>query len=447
MPNDESRPNRGHIPQAWQPSIARFEEMLEHGEAPDLSVCLKAFSGELEPLVAELVATHQSFHAIPGNDVSHALNDLIQANPQWRTLISQAIGELSTEQITRELPARDNSSLLPRKLGRYLLVESLGKGGFSEVYLGCVPNSAEFVVIKIPRKDISRGDLAKEALRQEKDALLQLRGLPGVTRFLDWHEDGNDTSALVSDFEQARPLDRVCESEECSSARIIAWMTGLCDILQAANKAGVHHCDIKPQNVLIAEGTDKPILIDFGLSQTLLRWSRESAAPAAPVGTLHYLAPELLDESVEAVPRLVDMFGMGALLYYLMTGSAPFRATDQASARKRVANCDIDFAMLDNTTYAEELKNVCRHAIAKSPRERYQSPQALLSAPRAVPLSKPSQAPALRKVSPKKTMALVFAGSLLVLGGIFVFTIQVERPLAFLCCVAAKHGSGRPRFS
>jgi len=154
-------------------------------------------------------------------------------------------------------------------------------------------------------------------------------------------------------------------------------MIQICDALQAAHDVGVHHCDMKPDNVLIRHRDDRAVLIDFGLSQTRLRWSREQPTPVPLAGTPAFFAPELCDASLEPAPGQVDVFGLGALLYDLMTGRPPFEAPNKELAISRAQRYDLDWDALEAAPYPSALKAICRRAIARDPEARYPTPSAM----------------------------------------------------------------------
>jgi serine/threonine protein kinase len=368
-----SRGSVSTLPAAWRAAVERFEDLIEEGRPPDLAGCLALAHGEPAPLLVELVKTYESFRRLQGVGLPECVAELVTANPAMRAAISSAVGQLSMS--AGSLDGGPLGGAGPVYVGPYLLVRELGSGGHGEVHLACSQRDAELVVIKLAR---SAGDRsAVEALRREKEALIRLRGVPGVPAYRDWVNAAPGVEALVMEFVAAKPLDQHIALTPPSTEQIAVWVAQLCQTLHAAHEAEVFHCDLKPQNLLIEGVGGRLCLIDFGLAHAADRWSRAPLGPARPVGSLHYLAPELLYADVEACPRLVDVFGVGAVLYYLLTGEAPFQGTVAMPARQRVEEYAIDFDRLERVTAPQPLKDLCRAALARNPLERPAHPHAL----------------------------------------------------------------------
>jgi len=371
MTDDAVEPS-DRVPDEWHPPILKYENSMEEGNTPPLSSCFRSFEGDPIPVLAEMLATHQSYCAANGLDWSQCYGDLYAANSRWQSRIDNASVFRAKQGNDHASQASKGSVSLPHLHGNYCLVASLAAGGCGEVFLAIDRRSGERVIAKLPRLDVLED--AVLALEQERNALITLPKHSGLSRLLCKELDDEEVPALILEFEKAAPLSKI---KDRTAERVVSWMIQICDALQAAHDAGVHHCDMKPDNVLIRQRDDRAVLIDFGLSQTLLRWSREHPTPVPLAGTPAFFAPELCDTNLEPAPGQVDVFGLGALFYDLLTGRPPFEAPTKELAISRAQRYDLDWNALEAAPYPNALKAICRRAIAREPEDRYPTPSAM----------------------------------------------------------------------
>ena len=109
------------------------------------------------------------------------------------------------------------------------------------------------------------------------------------------------------------------------------------DAVQHAHERGILHRDLKPGNILLASRTE-PLVSDFGLARWLHR-DGDATASLTVLGTPDYLAPEMLRGVREGSTTAADVFSLGAILYYLLAGRAPFAGESVAEVLRRVAEC------------------------------------------------------------------------------------------------------------
>jgi serine/threonine protein kinase len=147
----------------------------------------------------------------------------------------------------------------------------------------------------------------------------------------------------------------------------IELVAEMADGLQAVHDAGFIHHDFGPKNVMV-DRDDRVKLIDFGLA---VPDTPEFHRPGNRTGTLNYMAPELLRR--EATNRLLDVFSFGVSAYEFLTGKLPYEAaTSMEMMLRRINTPPIDIATA-GPDLPEDLCEVIRKLMARSPRERYQS--------------------------------------------------------------------------
>jgi hypothetical protein len=163
---------------------------------------------------------------------------------------------------------------------------------------------------------------------------------------------------------QARPSVR-------TAARLVA---DLARVVAALHRKGVVHLDIKPKNVLMDEA-GRPRLIDFGLARLRHAWG--DTAEGSSGGTLAYMAPEQARGEADKVGPACDIFSLGGLLYFLITGKAPFGGGSSDDRWRRARACDFDREALQGPGIPRGLARVVLRAMAAEPHLRYPSADAL----------------------------------------------------------------------
>jgi len=211
--------------------------------------------------------------------------------------------------------------LRPRRFGRYLVGERLGAGAMGEVHRAWDPRQRCFVALKT----LSARATSEQRARFEREATLGLRVRHGnAVRVFERGTASDGSPFYTMELVEGCTLRELVEREGIPSlARVTDWLLQLCAALQAVHGAGLVHRDIKPENVLLARvgGREVVKLADFGLL-------RELAAPVENeagtiVGTPLYLSPEAITAPERVGPKS-DLYGLGALTYFLLTGEPVF---------------------------------------------------------------------------------------------------------------------------
>ncbi len=257
------------------------------------------------------------------------------------------------------------------RLGRYVLVDRLGRGAFAEVWRAQDPALRREVALKLARPELAGDPAARGRLLREARSAARLHH-PGIVPVYEVGEAAGHlyvVAALVSGPTLAEEAARRRFTPD-EAARIVA---PLAEALHYAHECGVVHRDVKPANVLLAGG-ERPVLTDFGLAQ--LRASESVMTRQGDVlGTPAYMSPEQARGDVDHVGPRSDVYSLGAVLYELLTGRAPFGG-GAASVLYAVVHLEPDpphrLAKLPR-----DLETVCLMAMAKEPDRRYPSAGAM----------------------------------------------------------------------
>jgi predicted Ser/Thr protein kinase len=254
---------------------------------------------------------------------------------------------------------------IPASLGRYRVVSRLGHGGQGEVYRAVHPSLHRDVVIKLARRGLPEEECRK--LLAEGEILAQLDD-PGLVRVLDSDvQDGRPF--VVFEYVRGRSLADIVRDERLSPRRAVALVAEIAATLERIHHKGIRHYDLKPANVLIDE-SGKPRLLDFGLA--CMAWlPHVIAASEGPCGTPAYMAPEQVRGQSEELGPWTDVFGLGTLLYHLLTGGPPYEGRSLVAVLVRAREGLARPCRRVNPAVPRALARICGKAMDPDPARRY----------------------------------------------------------------------------
>lgn len=215
-----------------------------------------------------------------------------------------------------------------RQIGPYTILEHLGRGGMGTVYLAERTDVQKKVALKLIHGPLASSDRIERFLHERRI----LAGLehPNIARLLDAGLTEEDLPYLVMEYVDGLPIDTYCDQHRLSVNERLRLFQTVCEAVQYAHQHLVVHRDLKPSNILVTEsGTVK--LLDFGIAKLL---GPDQTVPAAPITRtgVHLMTPEYASpEHVlgERVTTTSDVYGLGVLLYELLTGRRPYQITDR----------------------------------------------------------------------------------------------------------------------
>ncbi len=254
------------------------------------------------------------------------------------------------------------------RIGRYVLLEELGRGGMGVVYRARDDALRRHVAIKMVL-DASRLDEARMG-RFVREARAAARlAHPGIVAVHEVGTDGEGRPFLVMDHIDGESLEALAEREPLAPRRAATLVREVALALDHAHGEGIVHRDVKPGNVLV--GRDgRARLCDFGLArETGARG--ELTATGQMLGTPQYLSPEQARGDHDAIGPQTDVFSLGGLLYWAITGRPPFDGASLAEVLRRVFVTDpIAPRALDPRVHPD-LETIAMRCLEKSPDRRY----------------------------------------------------------------------------
>jgi TolB-like protein/Tfp pilus assembly protein PilF len=259
------------------------------------------------------------------------------------------------------------------ELGDYELLEEVGRGGQGVVFRARQKSLNRTVALKV----ISLGQWASKAhlkrFRLEAEAAARLEH-PGIVPI---HEVGErDGSCYFSmKFVEGGQLDEVARREPMPIRRAMELIAKIARIVHYAHEHGILHRDIKPGNILL-DAKGEPHLTDFGLAR--LVESESSVTQTLDVlGTPSYMAPEQAVGNNSAITSVTDVYGLGAVLYQLLTGQPPFAGGTTYETIRLLLNTEPRLPRLLNPKIDRDLSTICLKCLEKDPKRRYPSALAL----------------------------------------------------------------------
>jgi TolB-like protein/Flp pilus assembly protein TadD len=262
---------------------------------------------------------------------------------------------------------------MPKEFGDYELLEEVGRGGQGVVFRAWQKSLNRTVAVKI----IGIGQLTTNAhlkrLRREAEAAAKLNH-PGIVPVYEVGErDG--TYYFSMRFVEGDCLDDVVSRGSISVQQAAELIAKVARTVHYAHEHGILHRDIKPGNILLdAEG--EPHLTDFGLARLVEHGSTVTGSLEV-MGTPSYMAPEQAVGNNAAVSSATDVYGLGAVLYELLTGHPPFAGGTTYETIHLLLDSEPRQPRLWNRKVDRDLSAVCLKCLEKGPRHRYSSALAL----------------------------------------------------------------------
>jgi serine/threonine protein kinase/Flp pilus assembly protein TadD len=262
-----------------------------------------------------------------------------------------------------------SAARLPREFGDYELLEEIGRGGQGVVFRAWQRSLNRIVAVKI----VGIGQLTTGAhlkrLRREAEAAAKLNH-PGIVPVYEVGEhDG--TYYFSMRFVEGDCLDEVVGRGSISVREATELIAKIARTVHYAHEHGILHRDIKPGNILL-DANGEPHLSDFGLARLVEHGSTVTGSLEV-MGTPSYMAPEQAVGNNAAVGRATDVYGLGAVLYELLTGHPPFAGATTYETIHLLLDSEPRQPRLWNRKIDRDLSAVCLKCLEKNPRYRYSS--------------------------------------------------------------------------
>ena len=285
-------------------------------------------------------------------------------------LLETALGEGELE---RELDVDSAPSPTLMDFGDYELLEQIGCGGQGVVFRARQKSLNRTVALKMIRLGQWASRTHLKRFRREAEAAARLDH-PGIVPIYEVGE--RDGSCYFSmKFVEGGQLDAVVSQKPMSIRQAVELISKIARTVHYAHEHGILHRDIKPGNVLL-DTKREPHLTDFGLAR-LVETDSTVTRTMEVMGTPSYMAPEQAVGNSSAVSSLTDVYGIGAVLYQLLTGQPPFAGGTTYETIKALVDSEPRPPRLLNRKIDNDLSTICLKCLEKDPKRRYASALAM----------------------------------------------------------------------
>lgn len=251
------------------------------------------------------------------------------------------------------------------QFGKYAVIGELGEGGMGRVYKAVDTELGRIVAIKALR---STDPFEASRFRGEAEMIAALDH-PNVIKVYDIATPPEGRPYIVLEFCEGGSLDKELGGHPVEPRRAAEMVETLARAVQFAHEKGVIHRDLKPANVL--RGKDKTLkLTDFGLAKEL-EVSSGMTPSNAVMGTPSYMSPEQAEGKTKLLGPPTDVYGLGAILYELLTGRPPFRGVNMVDTLEQVRWAEPAPPSRLVPRLHRDLATICIKCLQKTPTRRY----------------------------------------------------------------------------
>jgi len=267
---------------------------------------------------------------------------------------------------------------LPREVGGFRLLRTLGKGGMGVVYEAEELASGRRVALKVLARELTLSDEAFERFRREARIAASVSDSACVFVYGAHQVEG--APAIAMELCPGETLEhRLRQKEPVPIADAVRWTIEMLDGLEAAHESGIVHRDVKPSNCFFtADGRVK--VGDFGLSRSLAE-DVQLTQSGVFLGSPLYASPEQIKG--RAVDFRSDLYSVGATLYALLVGHAPYRGVNIGEVLARILSEPPEPLSAQRKDVPPALEKVVFRAMARDPAARYASHAAMRDALRS----------------------------------------------------------------
>jgi len=369
-------------------------------------------------------------------DLRRELESLLKSEAQADTFIESHPARIAADLFTETQPK------LGERVAHYEVLAQIGSGGMGEVYLAQDTRLARKVALKfLPASLTDDPQIRARFLREAQ--LASALDHPNVCTI---HEVGESLGQMfiAMQYVEGVNLKQLIDSRPMKLDALLSISLQAADAIASAHDLNIVHRDIKPGNIIVTPKGQAKVL-DFGLAKLtgsggateVSASESELTRTGAVMGTPNYMSPE--QARGERVDYRSDIFSLGAVMYEMATGKAPFKKNSQAETMNAVINEPHTPVTAFNEEIRADLSAIIDRALSKEPADRYQSMAEMLKAMRQLGREiglvgqSDSQAASIRYVplgrpSYKRWLWVTLALGLALISGILLWVSFVRRP-------------------
>jgi WD40 repeat protein/tRNA A-37 threonylcarbamoyl transferase component Bud32 len=359
---------------AWKaPTPPRIEDFLDGWSGPDRRTLLRE--------LVLLDVDYRSPRGMGGEDYAARFPEF---DPAWlgheasdrRALAvsPDALPTASLPPIADEAPTLDaGAPAVPRTFGNYELLAEMGRGGMGVVYKARQRGLNRDVALKVILAGQLASEQAVQRFRTEAENAASLEHPHIVPIYEVGEQDGLPFFSMK--LIEGGPLSRHVARFTADPQAAARLMVTAAHAVHHAHQRGILHRDLKPANILL-DDRNEPHVADLGLAKRVERRDAVTLSGAI-IGTPSYMAPEQAAGRNREQTTATDVYGLGAVLYELLTGRPPFRETDHLDTMLKVIREEPVRPSRLRPGLAGDLETICMKCLEKEPKARYASAEAL----------------------------------------------------------------------
>lgn len=323
------------------------------GDRPSHAEFLSRFQERREPIRAELLRIDGELAA--------------EGNPAPRPALRSTTSWEEAE-VPPDIPLRSHNEFLLRRL--------IGVGRMGKVYEAWPSNTRRAVAVKFLRKGFLRHPQVVRRFIGEAATIGKLQH-PNIVGMQGLGRTPGGSYFIVMDFVAGPNLAQIGTRQEIAMNEAIRWAMETCEAVEHAHAMGIVHCDLKPANLLL-DASGKIRVTDFGFARSL---TEDTPWTAEVEGTAPFMAPEQVARSWGPIDPRTDIYGLGAVLFTLLTGRPPILGRRLPDILAQVVAGTPVVAAIDlRPGLPKSLSDLCRTCLSKAPEQRYQTVKELRSA-------------------------------------------------------------------
>jgi tRNA A-37 threonylcarbamoyl transferase component Bud32 len=272
----------------------------------------------------------------------------------------------------------------PGRLGRFLLLRELGRGGFGIVFQAVDPTLSRLVALKVARAETMASEKFRSRFARESKAAARLDHPNLVPVYEVGEAEGVDYIAMP--YVEGVTLAHWLHSREgpVPFRHAAGLILRVAEAVQHAHERGVLHRDLKPKNILLQPGPVgsaddpgiEPRVCDFGLAK-VAEWGADETAWHVQIGSPPYMSPEQIDGSLGPLGPASDIYALGVILYELLAGRPPYRAETRTETLRQVIQDAPEPPSRRRPGTPRDLEAICLKCLEKLSDRRYPTAAAL----------------------------------------------------------------------
>ncbi|HKQ23914.1 MAG TPA: protein kinase [Burkholderiales bacterium] len=375
--------------------------------------------------------------------VSGEAGDASPVDPD-QTRIQPAFGESLPRSSQAAAEARYTTTTTYKQVGRYQIMERIGKGAMASVYKAYDPSIDRTLAIKFLHQDLCVEEEHRIRFLREAKAAGGLSH-PNIVTIYDVGEiEGRPYIAM--ELLDGVTLSEVMKPGVGLPSRDVAIVAlQLARALDYAHSKGIFHRDIKPSNLMQLKGGNTIKVTDFGIAH-VAGGDHQQTQVGTVLGTPHYMSPE--QAMGEAVDGRSDLFSAGVVIYQLLTGRVPFEAASLVTLAHKIAKEQPTPISKLRGDAAPALRRIAERCLMKDPAKRFQSGDELASALSKVvqDLNEETQTAGQPRIIPLRIKWALSMGLVVALTMALTATIVIQRQYAAMMGQVIDYGASLANF-